>query len=523
MTTPPIDRSATSRRGPRTVPLLIPLDPDDAVPQYRQIYNALRRAILEGTLRAAARLPASRVLADDLGVSRTTVLGAYAELAAEGLIVARSGAGTVVGGVRATEQQRSPAGADGSVSGPRLDRASDQPVGRAGSRVLSERATLRMAKAADVVAYPTRSFALAVPALDVFPVSTWSRLAGRRWRATPYDLMRPDDGQGYAPLRRAIAEHVLLARGVHCTPDQVVVVSGALQAIDIISRLLLDAGDEIWFEEPGYRSARGLFDAASARIVSVPVDDQGLDVAFARRVASDARVAFVTPAHQAPLGVTMSIRRRLALLDWAVECDGWIIEDDYAGQFRYDRSLVPAMRALAHPGARRVLHLGSFTETLFPALRIGYVVLPAELLEPFVIARRSVDRQSPTADQAVLADFIDAGHFARHIRRMRMLYAERQQAFIRLAARELGSLLRIEPMPAGMHLIGWLPPGVCDACVAREAGRRGVEVVPLSASREEADAAAPQGLLLGYAPFSATVVREALMRLAEVIHRVAAA
>jgi GntR family transcriptional regulator/MocR family aminotransferase len=271
-------------------------------------------------------------------------------------------------------------------------------------------------------------------------------------------------------------------------------------------------------EEYGYGPAHAAFTSVGARVIGVPVDDEGLDVARGRSAAPAARIAVVTPACAAPIAATMSLRRRLALLDWAHESQAWVIEDDYNGEFRYQGQPLAAMQGLEHPGARRVIYLRTFSRTLFPALRLGYAVLPTELVEPFTRARVLADRHSPTLEQAVLADFIAEGHFARHVRRMRQLYAERQGAFLDLASRQLGGLLRIGPAAAGIRLVGWLPPRVSDERVAAEAARRGVLVEPLS--RQRLGHADMQGLILGYVPFRPAETRRALAKLAQAIREV---
>jgi GntR family transcriptional regulator/MocR family aminotransferase len=268
-------------------------------------------------------------------------------------------------------------------------------------------------------------------------------------------------------------------------------------------------------EEPGYPPARAAFAGVGARVTPVVVDDDGLCVAAGRRAAPAARLAFVTPSFQAPLGTVMSLARRLELLDWADASHAWILEDDYNGEFRYDGSASVALQGLEHRGARRVIFVGTFSKTLFPALRLGFAVVPPELVTPFTLARATADRHSPVIEQAVLADFIADGHFARHVRRMRALYAERQRALVRIARRELGTLLRIDPVPAGMRLLGRLPRGASDRRVAAEAARRGVSVAALSQFRTVSSH--ENALLLGFAPFSATEMRRALHALAEAI------
>ena len=496
--------------------MLISLDRTSSAPLHRQIYLALRATILEQRLRAGARLPATRVLATDLGVSRTTVLSAYDQLAAEGFVTALGGGGTRVStalasgargiAVRGTSRRPAPRRTPPLETSP-FDAALRAAYGvRAGEpNVMS------------AVGPPRRFAPLAVgyPALDAFPVRTWARITAHHWRRSATAMLLPNDGPGYQPLREAIAHYVTTARAVRCTPDQVVVTAGAQQAIDLTARVLLRAGDAVWMEEPGYPPARAAFAAAGADVLPVAVDDEGLCVRAGRTAAPTARLAFITPSFQAPLGAVMSLARRLELLDWANTANAWVLEDDYNGEFRYDGMPSAALQGLEHPGARRVIFVGTFSKTLFPSLRLGFVVAPPELVDSFVLARLTADRHSPVIEQAVLADFIAGGHFARHIRRMRILYAERQRALIKIARHELGPLLRVDPAPAGMRLLGWLPRGVDDRRVAAEAARRGVSVVPLSHLRTTASH--DYALLLGFAPFSASEMRRALAALADAI------
>jgi GntR family transcriptional regulator / MocR family aminotransferase len=331
-------------------------------------------------------------------------------------------------------------------------------------------------------------------------------------------MLSPDDGPGFAPLREAIAEYVVNARAVRCTPDRIVITAGAQQAIDLIARLLLNPGDLVWVEEYGYRPARAAFAGVGATPIQVSVDDEGLDVEQGRQRAPGARLAFVTPACGAPFGVRMSLRRRLALLDWAYESGAWIVEDDYNGELSYEGRPLAALQGLEHPGAERVIYLRTFTKTLFPALRLGYVVLPLEFVGSFVRARVIADRHSPIAEQAVLADFVTEGHFARHVRKMRELYANRQREFLRLAAVELSELLQFSAAPAGLRLVGRLQSGISDQYVAMEAARRGIIVDPLSGHK--GSSSTTQGLVFGYVPFGTEETRRALAVLAKVIRSV---
>jgi GntR family transcriptional regulator/MocR family aminotransferase len=436
-----------------------------------------------------------------------TILTAYDQLKADGYIETLPGGGT-----------RISKGIPSSAIATHGLYASRGASSRANAK-LSALAAKMVAAVSELSPHlPSRQpipFVLGVPALDAFPVEVWARLMARRWRTTPRLMLSPDDGAGFAPLRQAIAEYVVAARAVRCTAEQIVITAGAQQAIDLLARLLLNPGDAVWVEEYGYVPARAAFASVGATPVQIPVDDEGLDVEWGQRTAPAARVAFVTPACGAPYGVTMSLRRRLALLDWAHETSTWIIEDDYNGELRYEGKPLAALQGLQHPGAERVIYLRTFSKTLFPALRLGYAVLPFALLDAFTRARVAADRHSPIAEQAVLADFMTEGHFARHVRNMRDLYAERQRAFLHLASAELGDLLQFRSAPAGLRLVGRLQPGMSDQRVAMEAARRGLIVDPLSA--HTTISCETQGLVFGYAPFGSDETRRALGRLAEVL------
>jgi GntR family transcriptional regulator/MocR family aminotransferase len=509
----------TRGRTPDTVPMQLTLDPR-GTPRHHQIYAALRASILNGTLRRGDRLPSTRVLARDLGVSRTTVLGAFSRLLAEGYVYGKTGAGTRVAAlstVRPTEAE---------LPGAAMSPGTRNNGASTGCSAIADAAPLLSSAARTLIAegkwrsVPTTAtpFALGIPALEVFPLTTWTRLAARRWRLSGRDLLLPVDPHGYAPLREAVARYAVTARGVRCTPDQVLIVNGAQHAIDLCARLLVGPGDAVWMESPSYQPARGVFAAAGARLIDVPVDRDGLDVARGRELAPHARLAFVTPSFQSPLGMTMSLARRLALLEWAREAGAWIVEDDYNGEYRYDTAPIPAMQGLdTHD---RVLYVGTFSKTLSPSIRLGYLILPNVLVAAFARARLLLDVHSPVPEQAVLADFIETGHFARHIRRTRSLYQARQRAFVALADRELAGLMTVDAAPAGLGLIGWLRSGLNDRAVAAEARRRGVIVEPLSAHLGNA----PGGpaLMFGYAAYTPAQMRSAMRTLAESIRSVAA-
>lgn len=358
---------------------------------------------------------------------------------------------------------------------------------------------------------------MSVPARDEFPFALWGKLLSRRWRQSGHELIGPPDVFGYEPLRRAVADYVGAARGVHCTAEDVVITAGAGSAIGIATRLVLRPGDQVWVEEPGYVPIRSAVLAAGARPVPVPVRPDGIDVARGIRLAPHARLACVTPSNQHPLGGAMSLRSRVALLEWARREDAWVLEDDYDSEFRYAGRPLPSLQGLDRTG--RVLYAGTFTTTLFPSLRLGFLVVPRRLADALAALRVMTDRGPPALEQAVLADFIADGHLARHIRRMRALYAERLADFFALAEAELHGLMRVDPVDAGMRVIGWLPERVSDGAVRAEAARRGVMVDSLSRHYLEARAAR-QGLVLGFAGYDRASTRAGLRKLREAIRAV---
>ena len=491
-----------SKRPARVAILGLGIDPASAHSRHRQLYEGIRDAILAGRLVSGTRLPSTRTLAHDVGCSRNTVMTAFEQLAAEGYLESRVGAGT-------------------TVAGPAPDialRVAARPAGvrpvAPGRRGLARRGRLLLrAPVHHRAASPARPFRVGVPALDDTSRNAWTRLVARWTRGMPRQLVEYGDPAGFRPLREAIATYLGEARGVRCTADQVIVVSGSQQGIDLAARVLLDPGDEVWMEDPGYPSARAALAVGGMRVRAIPVDSEGIDVEIGAARAPHARLAYVTPSHQFPLGVTMSLTRRVALLEWARRTGAWILEDDHNSEYRYASRPLAALQGLDPTGC--VLYLGTFSKVLFPALRLGYVVAPAHLVDAFVAARALTDRHSPSATQAVLADFIGEGHFTRHVRRHRALYARRQAALVAAAGR-LEGRLDVGASDAGMHMIGWLPEGTDDRAIALAAAARGVDVSPLSAYRVHARGRG--GLLLGYAGYSERAIREGVDRLERVLH-----
>ena len=392
---------------------LITLDEKSKTPLYRQLYNSLRKAILSGQLAPGTRLQSSREISKELGVSRNTVVNAFEQLLAEGYLEGQVGSGTYVS--RALPEEL--------LNVKPMTRSTKS----AGSKDpgLSERGKVFAAFAQSVPRSPekVRAFQSGVPALDAFPFETCSKLASKHWRRPANSLLGYGEPQGHAPLRRVIASYLGVARAVRCAPEQVIIVDGAQMAFDLIARVLLDPGDTAWMEEPGYLGARAALIASGARLVYVPVDEEGLDIAAGTRLDANARLIYVTPSHQFPLGMTMSLPRRLALLEWASRAGAWVMEDDFDSEYRYEGRPIASLQGLDTDG--RVVYIGTFSKFLFPSLRLGYIVAPPALVDAFISARAMVGRHSPSVEQAILTDFIEEGHFGRHIRRMRTLYAER--------------------------------------------------------------------------------------------------
>lgn len=482
--------------------LLISVDRESGTPLHRQLYDGLREAILGSRLRPGGRLPSTRQLATELEVSRNTVLEAFTQLMAEGYLETKTGAGTYVSRTLPDELLTARVNSNGRAEPP-------PPRLSESGRLIAEVPPVPMTSWRRPVAfYP------GIPAYELFPMAIWRRLANRHWSNNPNRRwLGYGDPGGYPPLREAIADYLRTSRGVSCDADQVLVVGGAQQGLDLAARVLLDPGDPVWIEDPGYPGARGVLTVAGARIVPVPVDEDGIDVAAGVRRCPDAKLAYVSPSHQFPLGHTMSLPRRLHLLDWAASSRAWIIEDDYDAEFRYSGRPLPALQGLDDQG--RVIYTGSFSKSLFPSLRLGYLVLPRALIDVFVIARQLADRHRPTHDQAMLADFLGEGHFFRHVRRLRAAYDERRRALLTALSKHLGGVVRVDSDPAGTHVVAWLPDGVVDKVIADRCADVETSAPPLSHwAIERTDTNA---LVLGYTGFSIPAIRYRVKVLADVI------
>ncbi len=467
---------------------------------YRQVYDAYHTAIGERTLRSGQRVPSTRTLAAELGTSRIPIVNAYAQLLAEGYLQSRVGAGTVVS--RALPDEIiAPEPAHTRAAAGRY------PTRTTGSRNLQT-------SPLESFAWPRAYGAFSVSQVDFghFPLRVWSSLIARQCRNACATSLDYGDPMGSQDLREAIATYLRTARGVRCEAGQIMIVSGSQQALEMTARVLLDRGDRVWMEEPGYRFARSVFGIHGCHMAPVPIDGEGLNVAAGIKRCPRARAAFVTPSHQYPLGVTMSASRRLQLLDWAEKSRSWIIEDDYDSEYRYENMSIASLQGLDRYS--RVVYVGTFSKVLFPALRMGYMVIPPDLIPRFRAVRIAMDIGPPGFHQAVLADFIREGHFARHLRRMRLLYGERRSILIRCIGEELGPRAEVFGGPAGMHLSLSLK-GICDREIVARAARNKLWLVPLSSSY--AGKASRQGFILGFGSTAAEQIPAAILQLREAI------
>ena len=463
---------------------------------YRQVYEGYRQAIVDGNLRAGQRVPSTRVLAAELGISRLPVMSAYAQLLAEGYFESRIGSGTVVA--------KSLLVRGGAPQG-----KSKLPVAAAAKQ---RRVSMRCGAVPNVENFYRRRsvkpFSVSQIAFEHFPLQIWSRLVTRHSRRASARSLDYGDPMGGRDLREVIASYLRTARGVRCEAEQIVIVSGSQQGLEIATRVLLDPRDRVWMEEPGYGFARSIFGMSGCQVVPVPVDAEGLEVAEGVKSCGNARAVLVTPSHQYPLGVTMSASRRLQLLDWAKRQGAWIIEDDYDSEYRYEGMPVTSLQGLDRNG--RVVYIGTFSKVLFPSLRLGYVVLPADLVEPFLAVRFALDISPPTLHQMVVADFIREGHFSRHIRRMRWIYGERRSTLIQCIREELGETAEVPGAQTGLHLSVVLD-GIADREIAARAPEQNLSLTALSPFY--VGKAARQGFVLGFGSTPAEEIPAAVRKL----------
>ena len=491
----------------------------DGVPLQRWLYSELRDAILTGRLKPGGRLPASRELAGRLGISRGTVLAVFDQLTAEGYIKGVVGRGSFV----ALEFP------DLKFMVPHPSEATTDQSGEAGwvenigTRRSSSAITLsglgrRLARTPFPVegrSVPARAFRPNHPDFSAFPFDLWKRIVSSRTRLLRRNVLADGEACGFRPLRAVIAEHLRATRGIQSSADNVVIVGSVQQIFDLGARLLLDPGDEVWMEDPGYPGARMIFEATQAKIVGVPVDEGGVDVKAGRASAPHAKLVYITAGRQAPLGPPLALDRRLMLLGWASQRGAVVIEDDYDSEYRFEGAPLAALKSLDKDG--NVIYCGTFSKLLFPALRIAYAVLPDSLVEPFSKALSLSCRHLSLLPQIVLHEFIAEGHFGRHIRKMRLLYAERAQVLRSVAETHLSGLLKLPRITTGLDTPAFLPQGSNDALVSQLAAEAGIENRPLSVYAIQRPV--PPGLLLGFAAISSEEIVQGVKVLAGVLEK----
>ena len=466
-----------------------------AHPPYRQLCAALREAILGGRLRPGARLPSTRDLARRYRLARGTVVAAFEHLKAEGYLIGRTGSGTYVADVL-------PDALLDAGPSRRSQGAVPHPVRR-----LSDLARRARPFRGSLIERP-RAFRANQPALDLFPTTLWAQVAGRRLRRATASLLKGCGPMGYPPLQRALAEYLGASRGVACHPDQVAIVSGMQEAIDLVVRLAVNPGDRVCMEDPGYTGASLAFAASGAVLSRVPLDAEGMKLPGARD--RNARLVYVTPGHQFPIGTCMSLARRLALLEWARERGTLILEDDYDSEFRFSGAPVPALQALDRYGV--VLFAGSFSKVMYPSVRMGYLVVPADLVDRLAAIKSLTTRYAALPEQAVLCDFITEGHFGRHLRRMREIYAERLRVLLKVAGERLADELDIPVVEAGLQTSAWFRRKIDGTQAVAAAAQRGLVVLRLGGFSSRP--LPRDGLLLGFAAIDPPEIRRGARELA---------
>ncbi len=496
MTTTHVRRRAKSTTSPDILAHL-PLRRGAKLPLHCQVYDGIRRAILDGSLRPGERLPSTRTLAVELHVSRLPVLTAYEQLLHEGYLEGRVGSGTYVSAAMPEDAMHA------------------VPRTRAEALAAKRRATRTALPVRDEGGL--RPFRMSLPALDHFPHVLWARLVARHARAMTPTQMAYGNPAGLDALRTAVAAHLRTSRAVRCEPDQVLIVSGSQAALRICATVLLAPGDRIAIEEPGYEGAQWALVTSGAQLAPVGVDAEGIEVDALNALGARTRAAYVTPSHQYPMGASMSVARRLALLDWAERRGAWLIEDDYDSEYRYVSRPLAALQGMDTRG--RVVYVGTFSKVLFPALRVGYLVVPPALWNDFVAAREALDIFSPTLYQLALAEFLRDGHFARHLRRTRILYLARRNALLAGLARHCDGLLTVHNADAGLHASTLLPSGVNDVAVVRRMRERGLTATALSTRYVSAHRRS--GLLLGFGGWGERRIAEATAVLGEVLREFA--
>ncbi|MCA9920164.1 MAG: PLP-dependent aminotransferase family protein, partial [Anaerolineales bacterium] len=474
---------------------LVTVDPEAAHPLYRQIYQGIRAGIEDGRLPPHTKLPSTRDLAQIWDVSRNTLRNAFDQLIAEGYLEAIVGHGTFV-----VEQP-----VQSGTAVPPPPTARKRPISQIGQALESLGTSIRQPQP------PLVGFAVGSPGYDIFPYKLWNRVVNRCQRRNDHFL---GSVNGLPRLREAIASYLTSARGLHCAPEQIDIVPGSVMGMYIASLAFINPGDKVWLEEPGYINVSGIMQYRSAEIVPVPVDAEGMDVQQGIQQAPEARLAYVTPSHQYPLGVTMSLSRRQQLLSWAAQQGAWILEDDYDSEFRYDGPPITALQGL--DSHQRVIYCGTFSKVMLPTLRLGYIVLPPDLIDVYTGVKLPLSIHCPSLAQEAMAEFMLEGHFVRHIRQMRREYQARRDALVTAVSHHLAGAVTLGDVACGMHAVAYLADELDEDEIVQKAHAAGMAVLPLA--RDYFGQPRQKGLVLGFTDLPPEAIETQIAKLATTIH-----
>jgi GntR family transcriptional regulator / MocR family aminotransferase len=490
-----------SKTPPQIFMPFIRLNKEDGLPLYLQLYEQIKQAIFNGRLQDGERMPSTRILSTELSVSRNSVFQAYEQLMVEGFLQGKTGDGTYV----CVQLNKA---AHRAVKAP-----APKPL-TADTLKYKDKSLPQELLKRDCAKEPWLPFQSSVPAVQHFPFKTWARIAAGIYRDIHTLHLGYGDTQGHLPLRQALADYLRINRSIVCTPEQILIVNGSRQAVNLAAQVLIRNGDLCWMEDPGYQAARGAIFRWGGKLCPVPLTRYGLDIDYAIKHYPTAKFAYVTPSHQYPLGGTLPLGERLKLLQWAAKQQMWIVEDDYDSEFRYNGRPVPALKGLDDKG--RVIYTGTFSKVLFPALRLGYMVLPnAEVAQQFKSVKSTIDRQNPVIDQAIVAQFMQEGHFARHLRRMRTLYKKQQDELVTLVEKHLGAYLEVDACDTGMHLIAWMRQSGNARELAKKAANDGVLLQAVS--DYSVRFAHDNGLIMGFTGFSTKDMEQAVVKLKKLL------
>jgi GntR family transcriptional regulator/MocR family aminotransferase len=487
---------------PQILVTFISIDKKQGSTIHNQLYDQLKNGVYEGMLRSGERMPSSREMSKEFKISRNTVLQVFEQLTMEGYFEAKTGSGTFISN-NVDKFSRS----KGRLAHPaqKPEHSTAKPYG------------LNSAFKGHASAFePVRPFQQSVPLIPEFPFHTWARISAGVLKKMNLLHLSYDDAQGYLPLRKALCDHLRISRSINCDPENMVVVNGTRQALHLTAEMLLNKGDQCWMEDPGYAGAKSAMQRFGGRICPVPIGNNGIDLDYAMHNYPKAKLAYITPSHQFPMGDTMALSERIKLLNWAEKNRMWIIEDDYDSEFRYNSRPIPALQSMDNNG--NVIYIGNLSKVLLPALRLGYMVFPSNAMaRQFTTGKSAIDGQSNIINQAVITEFIRQGHFSRHIRRMRLLYKKAQDDLVSLINQHLKTWLIPAPVEAGMHLVAWLPLNINAEIIANEASKEGIIMSALSQHSIKFNHS--NGLILGFSGFSFKELETGVLTLKRILDK----